>query len=112
LGLYNIVVFIINDSCPRLAGECMTSRYLLHGLISSFSLLCLSQAGIAADANAGKDVFSAQCALCHSAASGDNGGAQGPSLIGIYEREAAGDSRFPYSQAMQDADLHWDAATL
>ena len=64
------------------------------------------------DANAGHDVFQTQCALCHSAAPGDNGGAQGPSLIGVFDRNAAGNSQFQYTQALRDSHLHWDKQTL
>ncbi len=37
----------------------------------------------AGNANSGRTFFRAQCALCHSAEVGDNGGAQGPNLAGI-----------------------------
>lgn len=62
-------------------------------------------------ANQGKAVFTAQCALCHSAAPNDNGGAQGPSLQGVFGRKAAA-GNFSYTKAMQDSKLTWDAATL
>ena len=42
-----------------------------------------------ADANAGKNFFRVQCALCHSAEPNDNGGAQGPSLNGVLGRPKA-----------------------
>ncbi|HEV7715551.1 MAG TPA: PQQ-dependent sugar dehydrogenase, partial [Steroidobacteraceae bacterium] len=66
----------------------------------------------AADANAGKLVFRAQCALCHSAEPDDNGGAQGPSLNGVFGRPAASDERFGYTKALKDSHLTWDGATL
>ena len=62
-------------------------------------------------ATLGKAVFTAQCALCHSAAPNDNGGAQGPSLQGVFGRKAA-TGNFSYTKAMQDSKLTWDAATL
>lgn len=65
----------------------------------------------AADPVAGRDFFGQQCALCHSAAPGDNGGAQGPLLHGVFGRAAA-TGNFNYSRALQDAGLTWDAATL
>jgi glucose/arabinose dehydrogenase/cytochrome c2 len=65
-----------------------------------------------ADANAGKTLFRAQCALCHSAQTGDNGGAQGPNLNGVLGRPAATNSAFSYTQALRNAHLTWDAATL
>jgi glucose/arabinose dehydrogenase/cytochrome c2 len=63
-------------------------------------------------ANAGKALFRAQCALCHSAEPGDEGGAQGPELHRVYGRKAAGDARFAYTTALQRTDLIWNEATL
>ena len=62
-------------------------------------------------ANAGKSFFRQQCALCHSAEANDNGGAQGPSLQGVFGRAAAA-GQFSYSSALKAANLSWDAATL
>ena len=67
---------------------------------------------LGADANAGKSYFHQQCALCHSAQPGDNGGAQGPDLNGVFERHAASDAQFSYTKALQASNLTWDAATL
>ena len=67
---------------------------------------------LGADANAGKSYFHQQCALCHSAQTGDNGGAQGPNLNGVFGRNSAGDPQFGYTKAMQAAKLTWDADTL
>jgi glucose/arabinose dehydrogenase/cytochrome c2 len=72
----------------------------------------LAAPAVAADANAGRFFFSQQCALCHSAASGDNGGAQGPSLIGLVGRRAASNPQFSYTHELQASALTWDAATL
>ncbi|MGA2708325.1 MAG: PQQ-dependent sugar dehydrogenase [Steroidobacteraceae bacterium] len=75
--------------------------------------VCLPSAPArAGDATAGRSVFLQQCSICHTAAPGDQGGAQGPSLIGVFGRRAAGDSTFTYTQALRDARLTWDAATL
>ena len=65
-----------------------------------------------ADANAGKAVFRAQCALCHSAEPSDNGGAQGPNLNGVFGRHSASNPSFGYTAAMKASGLTWDAATL
>jgi glucose/arabinose dehydrogenase/cytochrome c2 len=62
--------------------------------------------------NAGKTFFRAQCALCHSAEPNDGGGAQGPSLQGVFGRMAASTGTFPFTQALRDSGLTWDAATL
>ena len=76
------------------------------------ALLTLNAPALAADANAGRQAFGAQCALCHSAAPNDNGGAQGPSLIGILGRKAAASGGYGYSRALRESDLTWDEATL
>ena len=65
-----------------------------------------------ADANAGKLFFRGQCALCHSAEPGDNGGAQGPNLNGVIGRHAAASNDFGYTQALKNSNLTWDAASL
>ena len=84
---------------------------LVRGLISVGALLAIPPAW-SADANAGKAFFRQQCALCHSAEPGDNGGAQGPSLQGVFDRHAATNPRFGYSQALRGSNLTWDAKTL
>jgi glucose/arabinose dehydrogenase/cytochrome c2 len=65
-----------------------------------------------ADANAGKAVFHAQCALCHSAEPGDNGGGQGPNLHGVFGRHSASNPDFGYTAALKASGLTWDARTL
>lgn len=67
---------------------------------------------LAADANAGKAIFRERCSVCHTAESGDNGGAQGPSLIGVMGRTAASSPQFSYTTALRDSKLTWDGATL
>jgi len=83
-----------------------------HSAIVLAALACATPAAFAADANAGKTYFHQQCALCHSAQPGDNGGAQGPNLNGVFGRHCASDARFGYTTAMQEANLTWDTATL
>ncbi|MEJ0098466.1 MAG: PQQ-dependent sugar dehydrogenase [Pseudomonadota bacterium] len=63
------------------------------------------------NATAGRAFFRAQCALCHSAEAGDNGGAQGPNLAGVLGRKAAS-TGFSYSNALKASGLTWDDATL
>jgi hypothetical protein len=67
---------------------------------------------LGADTNAGKLLFRERCSVCHTAESGDNGGAQGPSLIGLMGRAAASSPQFSYTTALRDSKLTWDAATL
>jgi glucose/arabinose dehydrogenase/cytochrome c2 len=75
-------------------------------------LLAAAAPALGADAAAGKTLFRQQCTICHTAEPADNGGAQGPSLIGVYGRPAAGAAGFSYTGALRAAHLTWDAATL
>ncbi|HEV7715766.1 MAG TPA: PQQ-dependent sugar dehydrogenase [Steroidobacteraceae bacterium] len=75
------------------------------------ALAACAAPALAADANAGKTFFRAQCALCHSAEPNDNGGAQGPNLNGVIGRHSASGD-FSYTKAMKDSGLTWDATTL
>jgi glucose/arabinose dehydrogenase/cytochrome c2 len=75
-------------------------------------LLAASNPTWGADAAAGKTLFTQQCSVCHSAEPGDNGGGQGPSLIGVYGRRAASAPGFSYTGALTAAHLTWDAPTL
>jgi glucose/arabinose dehydrogenase/cytochrome c2 len=81
---------------------------------SALALVIVSCAvpAFAADSNAGKTFFRAQCALCHTAEPNDNGGAQGPNLQGVVGRHAATGAGFSYTPAMKSSNLTWDAATL
>ncbi|WP_230983266.1 c-type cytochrome [Inquilinus limosus] len=63
----------------------------------------------AGDAAKGKQVF-AKCQACHSVEAGTN--KLGPSLHGVVGRTSGTLEGFNYSQAMKDAHLTWDAATL
>ena len=65
-----------------------------------------------ADAVAGRGYFRAQCALCHSAEAGDNGGAQGPNLQGILGRKAGSSDDYAYTAALKNSGIVWDAASL
>jgi cytochrome c len=78
-------------------------------------MVLLASAGVAsaADAAAGKAYFREVCTQCHSAELTDGGGEQGPTLLSLFGRAAAvGDATFPYTQALKDSKLVWDAATL
>jgi glucose/arabinose dehydrogenase/cytochrome c2 len=93
-----------------LTGGCVNFKKLaFFAVASSTSLIFAAEAP--PPANQGKAVFEQQCALCHSAAPGDNGGAQGPLLHDIFGREAAS-TGFSYSQALRSSGLTWDAGTL
>jgi hypothetical protein len=80
-------------------------------LAAALILGVASAPSFGADANAGRALFRAQCALCHSAEAGDNGGAQGPNLEGVLGRKAAA-TGFSYSAALRASGLTWNEATL
>lgn len=87
-------------------------RTIIRGLaVALVALVCCPRAW-AGDANAGRTFFRQQCALCHSAQPGDNGGAQGPNLDGIFGRRAASKGNFSYTHALRGSALTWNAATL
>jgi len=89
----------------------MTIREWTSGL----ALFCVAAAStpvFAATSAAGKAVFKAQCALCHTAEPNDNGGAQGPALIGVFGQKAASNAAFSYTNALRKSALTWDAQTL
>jgi cytochrome c len=65
----------------------------------------------AGDPANGERLAAARCRACHAFAAGDAGGA-GPNLHGVFGRRAAGVDDFPYSPALRNADLVWDAPTL
>jgi glucose/arabinose dehydrogenase/cytochrome c2 len=75
-------------------------------------LMAATAPALGADATAGKALFGQQCSVCHSAQLEDNGGAQGPSLVGVYGRPAASAAGFSYTAALRAANLTWDAPTL
>jgi glucose/arabinose dehydrogenase/cytochrome c2 len=85
---------------------------LVVGFVAGLSALAAAMPAPGADAVAGKTFFRQQCSICHTAEPGDSGGAQGPSLIGVYGRHAASATGFSYTAALRAANLTWDATTL
>ena len=87
----------------------------MKAIVALFSFLCftaLNAPSRATNAAAGKALFRTECLICHSAEAGDGGGAQGPSLTGVFGRRAGSLSGFGYTQALRDAGLTWDRTTL
>ncbi len=82
-------------------------------LLTLFSCAqAVSTSADAADVSAGRALFRQQCTVCHTAEPDDGGGAQGPSLIGVFGRPAAADPSFGYTRALQESKLVWDTETL
>ena len=64
--------------------------------------------GYAQDAGHGKTIFKA-CAACHAT---DHANRVGPGLGGLIGRKAGTVPGFPYSDAMKESDVVWDAKIL
>jgi cytochrome c len=83
-------------------------------LAATLPTLFLTAAGVAraveaGDPTLGKKVF-AKCQACHSLEAGKN--KVGPTLHGVMGRASGSEADFKYSDAMKNAHLTWDAATL
>ena len=85
-------------------------------LAALVAALACGQLAVAADnpdpAVAGKSFFRQQCGLCHSAEPNDNGGAQGPSLQGIFGRKAGAAPGYNYSEAFRKLEIVWTRETV
>lgn len=64
----------------------------------------------ATTAAGGKPVAFAQCAACHAVEPGKHG--VGPSLAGVYGTKSGELAGYAFSDAMKNANLTWDDATL
>ncbi len=64
----------------------------------------------AAAAADGRPAAFAQCVACHSTEKGKMG--IGPSLVGVYGTKSGEIAGFAFSDAMKNANLTWDDATL
>jgi cytochrome c len=64
----------------------------------------------AQDARDGKQIFQADCSICHTAQPGRN--LVGPTLFGVVNRHSGQVPGFHYSTANRQSGLTWDPATL
>lgn len=83
----------------------------LTGLVLAGVMAAAAGSASAADANAGKGVFTAQCSLCHTATKGGPT-LVGPNLFGVVGRSAGSLSNFAYSPAMKASGIAWTNAKL
>lgn len=82
---------------------------LLTAILPTLTLTAAARAEESGDPALGKKVF-AKCAACHSVEAGKN--KVGPSLHGVVGRASGTEAGFAYSDAMKNANLTWDPATL
>ncbi|MEG6508697.1 cytochrome c family protein [Methyloligella sp. 2.7D] len=75
-------------------------RLILGSVLGAALLLSGSSAAFAADAEKGKEIFNAKCAMCHQVGEGATT-VVGPELNGIVGRKAASIEGFSYSQGMK-----------
>ncbi len=81
-------------------------RLLITGFFAG-AVACAAMPAFAADANHGKELFTA-CAACHT----ERPDALGPSLKGIVGRKSGSLEDFRYSNAMKRANLVWNEDNL
>jgi cytochrome c len=80
-------------------------------MAAALSLLLANAAPAgAADAKAGKDIFS-RCAACHTISKGGANGL-GPNLFGVVGRKAGSKPDYGYSAAMKNAGFSWTPQKL
>jgi cytochrome c len=85
----------------------------MRAWVRSVAIACLlpvvAQSAVAADVEAGKEVFK-KCALCHTNEPEKN--KVGPSLFGIVGRKSASLTNYNYSDAMKNFKHTWTPQTL
>ncbi len=85
----------------------------LFALIALFARLPLHGEAVYADGGAGdaghgQELFNRKCAKCH----GIDDNKEGPRLRGVFGRKSASVQDFKYSDALQKANITWDADSL
>ena len=80
------------------------SRSISALMLAALGALSL-QAHAAGDVEKGKDVFSTECAECHSVREGKN--KKGPSLFAVVGRKAATVADATYSDALKASGILW-----
>ena len=73
-------------------------------------MLGISTTALAADDVRGEKLFNYKCRACHSLVEGKN--KVGPSLYGMFGREAGSLPGYKFSKALKSSDIVWDEETL
>lgn len=87
---------------------CIAAKLIAGGLVA-FLALSSDAAQAQGDAAKGEKLF-ARCRACHALEAGQN--KVGPSLHGIFGREAGTVEGFNYSNALKSADIVWNDETM
>lgn len=78
--------------------------------LAAAGMLALSSTHVmAADAEAGADIFKKRCMTCHTIEAGKH--KTGPSLFGVYGRQAGG-TDFKRYKGLQGVDFVWESDNL
>jgi cytochrome c len=80
----------------------------IAGLIAEAFLLAISASSGNVEADKGRDVFARRCSGCHAS----DANKEGPRLRGVFGRQSAIVSGFPYSDALKKLNLRWDDDSL
>jgi len=78
------------------------------GLVAGAAVTIVSVAAVPGSEARGQEAFDKRCTGCHAM----DRIKVGPPLGGVYGRRAGRNAQFPYSEALRNANVTWDAATL
>jgi cytochrome c len=90
----------------------MNYRWIAAALGLAALASTAAAAPAAGDAAAGKELFSEQCSLCHSATPTPGGGGGGPDLNGVVGRKPASVEGFSYTRALKAKTAEWTPELL
>lgn len=86
-------------------------KYLLAAAaVATLAPTFVSSLALTADPQNGEKFFTANCTACHSNEPGKN--KVGPSLAGVYGRQAGTAAGFKLYKGLKDAKWTWDESTL
>lgn len=89
------------------------SKFRRHLIVAAAILVpAVGTAGSKPDVEHGKATFATMCGVCHSVQE-TGGPKEGPNLIGVVGRKAAGDPEFArYSAALKASGITWSKKSL